>query len=913
MIDNDSQNLTDTPETDTDKLPPDTEDHLWQLDEPTLANQYHTDSTTGLSAAEAERRLQHDGRNELETKRASRFVQFIKQFNNSIIYILAAAAVMTFVMHRYSDSIVIGLVIIANAIIGYVQERQAGNALERIREMLISKNFVIRDGKKLEIDARDLVVGDLVNLEAGDAVPADMRLISADNLNVQESVLTGETNAVEKQEEPMPASDLALADRRNMVYASTAVTSGSGLGIVTATAEATEIGHIQQSVGEVKSKPTPLMQNLNSLGFGLSIAIVVAAVLLFILGIFMDTYSLPTLLIAVITMVVGSMPEGLPASTSVVLAMGTRQMTKKNVIVKSLPAVETLGAVDIVNTDKTGTLTKNEMTVTKVVTPDARYDVTGVGYDDNGGINFDGALKLNGKTVDWQQDDHMAWLVKIAGQTTDAELHFENNRWELTGEPTDGALTTLYRKMTGHDPKVAEVDSLPFDSAFRFSARLADLDGQRVLMVKGSPATILQLTTEANATKYWDDAMDDLTADGLRVVALAAQVVDDDVTEIDAAKIHDLHLAGFVGIIDPPREEAATAIAELRQAGVQVKMITGDHPDTAMAIANKLNLAPQVKAITGPEIDALDDEQLKAHIDDYNVFARATPENKLRIVRAQQANNHVVSMTGDGVNDAPALKQADIGVAMGIKGTEVAKESADMVLADDDFADIVAAVREGRHVFDNIRKTIRFLLPTSFAEGLVVIISILMGHDLPLYPTQLLWINMVSALTIQFAFIFEPPEAGIMSRGPRNVKAGLLSKLDSFEIIYVSLLISGLGIFAYDYLTNLGLPNVVGSTMSLNIIIFGKIFYLFNLRNDHPVISKYFFQNKMAFYIIGILIALQLGIIYLPFMQSVFNTTNVNFWYGWGIPILCGIVVLIVTEIGKFIRFRFVEKNEVLS
>ncbi|VDG22796.1 cation-transporting P-type ATPase [Lactiplantibacillus mudanjiangensis] len=908
MIDNDAQQVTSENTSDKDSMPPDAT-HLWQLDEPTLAKQFDTDPEKGLSEAEAARRLQQDGRNELETKRQSRFIQFIKQFNNSIIYILAAAAVLTFFMQRYSDSIVIGLVIIANAIIGYIQERQAGNALERIREMLISKNFVIRDGQKLELDARDLVVGDLINLEAGDAVPADMRLISADNMGVQESTLTGETNAVEKIEESMTATDLALADRRNMVYASTAVTSGSGYGIVVATAEDTEIGHIQQSVGEVKSKPTPLMRNLNSLGFGLSIAIVVAAVLLFILGIFMDTYSLPTLLIAVITMVVGSMPEGLPASTSVVLAMGTRQMTKKNVIVKSLPAVETLGAVDIVNTDKTGTLTKNEMTVTKILTHDHDYDVTGVGYDNNGGVNFDGNLKFKGKNFDWQQDDHLAWLINVAGQTTDAELHFENGKWELNGEPTDGALTTLYRKMTGHDPEVQEVDSLPFDSAFRFSARLADLDGQRVLMVKGSPATVLRLTDQAADEKQWDTRLDDLTADGLRVVALAYQAVPDTMTEIDAKAIGGLTLAGMVGIIDPPREEAATAIQELRQAGVQVKMITGDHPDTAMAIANKLNLAPQVKAITGPEIDALDDDQLKAKIDDYNVFARATPANKLRIVRAQQANDHVVSMTGDGVNDAPALKQADIGVAMGIKGTEVAKESADMVLADDDFADIVAAVREGRHVFDNIRKTIRFLLPTSFAEGLVVIISILMGHDLPLYPTQLLWINMVSALTIQFAFIFEPPEAGIMSRGPRNVKAGLLSKLDSFEIVYVSLLISGLGIFAYDMLTAMGLPNVVGSTMSLNIIIFGKIFYLFNLRNEHPVISKYFFQNKMAFYIIGILIVLQLGIIYLPFMQDVFHTTNVNFWYGWGIPIIAGIIVLIVTEIGKFIRNRFINPN----
>ncbi|MFC6176443.1 HAD-IC family P-type ATPase [Companilactobacillus huachuanensis] len=894
---------------DNSKEPPRDSQKLWQMDAKDINKLFQTNAEDGLTSAEVKRRLDRNGRNELEVKKTSKFIQFIKQFNNSIIYILAAAAIMTFLMHRYSDSIVIGLVIIANAIIGYIQEQQAGNALEKIREMLVSKNFVFRNGEKLEIDARDLVVGDLVNLEAGDAVPADLRLISADNLSVQESILTGETNSVEKIEEAISDDNLPLAERQNMVFASTAVTHGSALGIVTATAGDTEIGQIQDSVESVKEKPTPLMQNLNSLGFGLSIAILVAAVVLFIIGYFIDTYSLPTLLIAVITMVVGSMPEGLPASTSVVLAMGTRKMTKRNVIVKSLPAVETLGAVDIVNTDKTGTLTKNEMTVKKVVTPSHDFDVTGVGYDSDGSIDFSGSLKLGDKNYDWHQDSGMKWLVNIAGQTTDAQLHFENNHWELTGEPTDGALTTLYRKMTGNDPEVDEIDSLPFDSAFRFSARLANLNNQRVLMVKGSPTTILNASVKTTDEDYWNNKIKELSSEGLRVVALAYKIVDDNFEEIETDQINNLTLAGMVGIIDPPREEARTSIHELRMAGIKVKMITGDHPDTASAIARKLDLDSVIKAITGPEIDAMSDEELNAKIDDYNVFARTTPANKLRIVRAQQANDHVVSMTGDGVNDAPALKQADIGVAMGIKGTEVAKESANMVLADDDFADIVVAVREGRHVFDNIRKTIRFLLPTSFAEGLIVVISILLGQDLPLYPAQLLWINMVSALTIQFAFIFEPPEAGIMARGPRDVKKGLLTRLDTFEIVYVSLLISGLGIWAFDFLTDKGMPEVVGSTMALNIIIFGKIFYLFNLRNDHPVISKYFFQNKMAFYIIGILIALQMGIIYLPFMQSIFHTTNINFTYGWLIPILAGVIVLAVTELGKFIRFHMLQRN----
>ncbi|BAP85402.1 cation-transporting ATPase [Paucilactobacillus hokkaidonensis JCM 18461] len=881
----------------------------WQMSSAEIADTLKTDPEEGLSRAEAQERLTKNGRNELTAKKKSNFIRFIKQFNNSIIYILAVAAIVTFLMHHYSDSIVIALVIIANAIIGYVQERQADDALAKISELLISKNFVIRGDEKLELDSRELVVGDLVNLEAGDAIPADLRLISADNFSVQESSLTGESVSVEKTDEPLTNGDLAITSQTNMAFASTLVTTGSALGIVTATAIDTEIGHIQQSVSEVKEQPTPLMRNLNKLGFGLSVAILIAAAILFIIGWLTQVYSLPILLIVIVTMVVGSMPEGLPASTSVVLAMGTQQMTKKNVIVKTLPAVETLGAVDIVNTDKTGTLTKNEMTVTVATTADRVYEISGVGYDAEGNLDLDGQLQYNGKTVDWHSDDNMRWLINIAGQTTDAQLHHEDGVWEITGEPTDGALTTLFKKLTGEYPDSEPIDSLPFDSAIRYSARLVDFEGQRVLMLKGSPATIINMAVENGMPideQYWEDQMAKMTAQGLRVVALAYQPVATDIEDIDPISIgQDMIIAGMVGMIDPPREEVAQSIIQLRQAGIKVKMITGDHPDTAKAIAATLGLDERINAITGPEIDEMSPEQLQDHIDEYNVFARTTPKNKLQIVNAQRANGHVVSMTGDGVNDAPALKQADIGVAMGIKGTEVAKESANMVLANDKFTDIVAAVREGRHVFDNINKTIRFLLPTSFAEGLVVAFSILLGQEMPLYPTQLLWINMVSALTIQFAFIFEPPESGIMMRGPRSVKSGILSKMDIVEIVYVSVLISGLGIWAFDWVTGLGVPTVVASTMTLNIIIFGKIFYLFNIRNSYPVISKYFFQNKMAFYIIGVLILLQMGIIYLPFMHGIFHTTSVNFFFGWLIPIIAGVIVLVITEIIKLARIAY--------
>jgi len=877
---------------------------LWQRTTESLLADYATDRDDGLSTGEAQQRLRTNGPNELTVKKQSNLLRFLKQFNNSIIYILAGAALLTFFMHHYSDSIVIGLVIIANAFIGYFQEKSADNALDRIKALLVNEAVVIRDGQKINLPARELVTGDIVQLEAGDTVPADLRLIDADNLKIQESALTGETDSVLKGEDPLTAPDLPLAERSNQAFASTAVTNGSGRGIVTVTGVDTEIGHIQQNVAEVKQQRTPLMKNLNSLGLGLSIAILVVAALLFILGMITHVYSLPTLLIAVITMVVGSMPEGLPASTSVVLAMGTQAMTKQNVIVKTLPAVETLGAVDIVNTDKTGTLTKNEMTVTDILTPHHTYTVTGVGYDAAGQIVDD-----QEKTVAWQESADLDWLVQIAGQTSDAEFHEEDGQWILTGEPTDGALTALYHKMLHADPDPAEIDSLPFDSAIRYSARLVDFRDQRWLLVKGAPQTLIRLMQENGETvdaAAWQKRLSQLTQQGKRVVALGYQPVAADADEVDDLPIgKNFHLAGMTGIIDPPRPGVAEAVKQLRYAGIKVKMITGDDPETAAAIAEQLNLAEQAKAITGPELAKLSDAELTDKIDQYTVFARTTPADKLRIVQAQQKRGHIVSMTGDGVNDAPALKQADIGVAMGIRGTDVAKDSADMVLADDDFTSILGAVREGRHVFDNIRKTIRFLLPTSFAEGLIVVLSILLDQSLPLFPTQLLWINMVSALTIQFAFIFEPAEPGIMRRGPRDVARGILSKYDVFEVVYVSLLISGLGMVAYDVLTGQGLSTVVGSTMTLNVIIFGKIFYLFNLQNDHPVLSKYFFRNKMSFVIVAILLVLQAGIIYWPPMQGVFHTTDANFLYGWGVPIIAGIVVLIVTEIAKALRHRW--------
>lgn len=857
----------------------------------------------GLTSEKAQERLKQDGPNALVQRKQSKWVRFFKQFNNSITYILIVAAIATFLLREYSDSIVIGLVVIVNALIGYFQESKASEAIDNIKQMLQVSATVIRDGKRDDIEAEELVVGDLVFLEAGDNVPADLRILAADNLKIQESSLTGETDSVLKNDEPLTDPKTPLGDRLNMAYASTAVTNGSGLGIVTATGANSEIGKINASMESVKSKTTPLMREINGLGKYISYAIVAVAVLLAVYGLVTRVYSVSALMVAVITMVVGSLPEGLPASTSVVLAMGVQKMTKQNAIVKTLPAVETLGSVDVINTDKTGTLTKNEMTIDTLITKNGKYAVTGTGYTPTGHIT------KNGQPVAVGQDEDLDRLMVAGHEANDTRLIKNDDKWEINGEPTDGAFLALYHKVFKEtEPDLVELDKIPFDSEYRYIAKLdEDSDGQRVILVKGSPDKIFTMAKQADSSfdiPDWTNRVSQLARDGERVVALGYREVSRDVHNLTPEVMAEgVHFLGITGIIDPPREETIVALKQMREAGIKVKMITGDHPETASAIAAKLGLDENVSAITGAQIDELSDEKLKEVIQDYNVFARTTPMNKLRIVEAYQANGLVTAMTGDGVNDAPALKKADIGIAMGIKGTDVAKEAADMVLADDNFATLTTAIKEGRHVYDNIKKTIRFLLPTSFAEGLIVLISIMFQQELPLVPTQLLWINMVSAVTIQFAFLFEPAEEGIMKRMPRKSNQSFLNRKDVWQIIYVAILIAALGIGAFNWLTMQGVSSTVASTVTLNVIVFGKIFFLFNIRTPKPAISKDVLRNKMAFVIIGILLVLQAGITYLPFMQSIFSTAGLSAPL-WLLPIVAGIVVLIVTELDKLFDLR---------
>lgn len=860
------------------------------------------DLEEGLTEEVAMKRLEQYGYNQLKSETTPKWSIFIRQFNNVIIYILMVSALLTLWMGHLSDGLIIGLVVIVNASVGYFQEVSASNALEKIKAMLTSEATVYRDCLRKDIPSLELAIGDVVFLEAGDNIPADLRIVESDNLRVQESSLTGETDSidktVEKLENPVP-----LAERSNMAFASTSVTNGSGKGVVIATGEHTELGKISLQVKNTNQRKTPLMREIDQLGKGITYVIIAVAIGLFVLNFFSETYSLSALSLAVITMIVGSIPEGLPATTSVVLAMGVSDMAKnKQTIVKSLPAVETLGSVNVVTTDKTGTLTKNEMTVKEIVLLDKIYQVSGNGYEPKGDILLEGMSV----TVDEQLN-----LFLVSGyEANDTTLVLEDGAWTINGEPTDGAFLTLYHKVFKMQdiPAYDEIDMLPFDSNYRYIAKLVKTNtSKNLLFIKGSPDKLLSMAKKSGGSyneEYWQGQVDRLSSKGQRVVAVGYKEVSLDVNEITHELLESgIGLLGVAGIIDPPREEVISVLKEMNHAGIEVKMITGDHPVTAKKIGQMLGLAPNIQVVTGAQLDAMGKEVYKKAVLDYQVFARTTPKNKLEIVEALQANNLVTAMTGDGVNDASALKKADIGVAMGIKGTDVAKDSADMILADDNFGTMSIAIKEGRRIYDNIKKSILFLLPTSFAEGLIIAFTIIMQKEMPLQPTQLLWINMVSAITIQFAFIFEPAESGIMDRTPRKSSNRFLNRRDVIQIAYVSVLIAIVALLSHEWFLSQGVNKNVAATLMINIIVMSKIFYLFNVRSSSPAISKDFFTNKKAFVIIGIMLLLQLLLTYVPFMHVLFYTESISF-IGWLIAIGAGTLILTITEIDKVIRLR---------
>ncbi|MDO9596283.1 MAG: cation-transporting P-type ATPase [Azoarcus sp.] len=862
---------------------------------------------TGLSSEEAERRLAEIGPNRLPTPAKEGLLKrFFKHFHDVLIYILIAAAAITALLGHWIDTAVILGVVVINAIIGFIQEGKAEEALEGIRKMLSLHAQASRDGQWTEVEADALVPGDIVRLRSGDRVPADLRLIETTNLRIEESALTGESVPTDKNTDQVEA-DAGVGDRFGMAFSGTMVAAGRGLGVVTATGPNTELGRINRMISEVQTLQTPLTRQMAEFSKVLSVVIVGLAALMLVVGFTVHDFPLSDLFLAAIGFAVAAIPEGLPAILTITLALGVQRMAQRNAITRKLTAVETLGAVTVICSDKTGTLTKNEMTARHVVTRGGFFDVSGTGYQPEGDITLDG------QAADLSQHAHLHAVVEVAGVANDTHVAEEDGQWKVTGEPTEGALRTLAHK-AGFDADSHERHaSIPFESTNKFMATLNSRpDGQRRILLKGAPDRLLDRChkelgadgkPEPLDRAFWEDHIDKLSAEGLRVLAAASRDVPDSKHQLEIEDLdQDMIFLGLIGIIDPPRPEAIKAIKSCHEAGIRVKMITGDHAGTARAIGIEMGLgkADELKVISGAEIEAANDEELLQIAHDCDIFARTSPEHKLRLVKALQARGEVVAMTGDGVNDAPALKRADVGVAMGIKGTEATKEAAEIVLADDNFSSIERAVEEGRTIYDNLKKAILFILPTNGAQGLVMLTAVIFGLTLPLTPVQILWVNMVVAVTLALALAFEPAEPGVMQRPPRKPGTSIMDRSMLIRLVIVSLLIGAATIAMFEYELVQGIELDVARTMAVNTLVIAQAFYLFNARflTESSLNMKLLFTNRAALIAVVILMLLQLGFVYFPFMNVWFGTAALEPRH-WLVSLGIGLAVFLIIEAEK--------------
>ncbi len=871
----------------------------------------------GLSTEEAEKRLARHGPNRLpEAKRRGPLTRFLAQFHNLLIYVLLIAGVVTALLHHWLDSGVIFGVVVVNALIGFIQEGKAENALLAIKQMLSPKALVSRDGHRVTVEAEKLVPGDLVALQAGDKVPADLRLVEVKGLQIEEAVLTGESVAVNKATAPV-AADTALGDRACLAFSGTLVASGYGLGVVVETGAHTEIGRISTLVAGVQELTTPLLRQMGQFGHWLTGAILGLAALNFAFGVLIRDFTTTEMFMASVGLAVAAIPEGLPAIITITLAIGVQRMAGRNAIIRRLPAVETLGTVAVICSDKTGTLTRNEMTVRALLLADQELEISGTGYDPHGGF------EIQGREYRVAAGDLSARVLQGAVLCNDAALERrEDGTWFAQGDPMEAALIVAAIK-GGLEPEAEQktcprTDLIPFDSEYKFMATLHhthDHGEQGTIFVKGAPEQILAMCDRVRAPDgeqaldraVWLARMEDLAARGYRVLAIAEKPAPANQVELNFSDVKDdLCLLGLFGLIDPPREEAIEAAAVCHEAGIRVKMITGDHAITARAIAAQVGLLRGDEVLTGQDIDALDDAALAERVENVDVYARVSPEHKLRLVKALQSRGRVVAMTGDGINDAPALKRADVGVAMGASGTEAAKEAAEMVLHDDNFASIVRAVEEGRTVYDNLKKAILFILPTNGGQALIILGAILLGfHQMPLEPVQILWVNMVTAVTLALALAFEPPEPNIMRRPPRDAREPILTGLFIWRIGFVSIILMT-GSFALFYWELRNGANIEQArTVAVNTLVTCEIFYLFNARFiSASVLSREgLLGNPYVLVAIAALISLQLAFTYLGPFQALFKTAAIEPEV-WPRILLMGISVLLLVELEKWVVRR---------
>jgi len=859
----------------------------------------------GLTTAEAADRLARFGENRLAAGPVKGPLRrFLAQFNNVLIYVLMASAAVTAGLGHLLDTGVILAVVLVNAVVGFVQEGRAEQAMAAIRDMLAPRATVLRDGVRQVVEATGLVPGDIVLVEAGDRVAADLRLIEAHALRAEEAILTGESVPVHKAVARV-AAEAALGDRAPMLFGGTFVAAGTGRGVVVATGAASEIGRIGTLMASVEELTTPLVRQMDVFARWLTVFILLAAGALLAWGSLVGHLPFEEFFMAVVGLSVAAIPEGLPAVLTITLAVGVQEMARRHAIVRRLPAIETLGAVSVICTDKTGTLTRNEMAVAEVATAQGRFGIQASGYAPGGAV-----------------PPGLDELAEVAGLCNDAALVQTDGVWHVQGDPMEGALLALAGRITGRGAAPfagwQRLDALPFDAAHRFMAvRARGPDGPVRLAVKGAPEAVLALCRAARTSPggevavdlhRWHRMVEEMAGEGMRVLALASGedgALETGVLEPEALKGR-LVLVGLVGLMDPPRPEAVAAVADCQAAGIRVKMITGDHAATARAIAAMIGLANHRDVLTGAEIEAMSEAELAEAVQTTDVFARTSPRHKLALVTALQARGLTVAMTGDGVNDAPALKRADAGIAMGQKGSEAAKEAAVLVLADDNFASIAAAVREGRTVYDNLRKVISWTLPTSAGEAMTIVVALLAGMALPVTAVQILWVNLITAVTLGLALAFEPGEPGAMRRPPRSRDERLMTGGLVWHIVLVSALFVAavFGIFAYSMDRGLGID--LARTMAVNMLVVLEIFHLFFIRNLYGSSLTWtgVRGTPVVWACVVAVTAAQFAVTYLPPLQALFGTVAVPFREGLLI-VGVGVLFFALLEVEKQMRLAF--------
>ena len=869
-----------------------------------VAAQLGTDLHEGLSANEAKERLARDGYNEFEKKKHKPWwAKFLDQFKSFMIIVLLVAAAISGVVgamngEGFTDAIIILFIVVLNAIIGVLQESKAERSLDALERMSSPHCKVLRDGPAVVIESRELVVGDVVLLDTGDSVPADLRLVEAANLKVQEAALTGESVPEEKFVKPIEG-EVPLGDRDNMVFASSSVTYGRGRGVVVATGMQSEMGKIASMIQSVPDMKTPMQVRLDKLGKGLAIAALSICAVIFLVGV-LHGRGLLDMFMTAVSLAAAAIPEGLPAVSTIVLAVGVQRLARRNAIVRKLPSVETLGSTSVICSDKTGTLTQNRMTVVRT-------------YVDGE------ASELTKRTPD--APDTRDRLITIAMLANDGKLVQEEGRWTGIGDPTETALLDLGLKydlrkeeLEARLPRVAEV---PFDSDRKRMATVHDAgDGKLLVAVKGGLDEVLACCTRIydrgnvrplteTDRKLLAEANQRMAGDALRVLSMAFAEIDRLPDEVSSATLErDLTFVGMVGMIDPPRLEVKDAVARCREAGIKPVMITGDHKITAVAIARALGImAEGDEALTGLDVERMSDDELRNQVDRVAVYARVSPEHKVRIVRAFQSRRDIVAMTGDGVNDAPALKLADIGVAMGITGTDVSKEAADVVLTDDNFATIVSAVEEGRRIYDNTVKAIQFMLATNMGEILVLFISVMANWATPLLPIHILWINLVTDSLPALALSVDPAEQDIMRRKPIDSRQGLMTRPFTIRLALEGLMIALLTLTAYQVGLRTGGVEAA-QTMTFATLAFSQMAIVFGIRSGYHSAFRGMFSNKYLLGAVAVVMLLMLVVLLIPALEVVFHTTPLTSAQWWWVAGL-SLAPLLFTEAGKLVRKWF--------